>query len=132
MIDGVVTSVGEVYNNSFLFHFYFDADGITKIEKETKRKGIELYWERNPNHEEFLKEKQVRDEIKVKKKADAEYFNKICSIINKYRGNQSDMMIKMISGKQDQDLIKAMKTFESIINKVKKLEQKRDKMLETM
>lgn len=129
--DRVFTSVRSIYNNSFQFHFICDDDGVVRVEKHTSKK-IETYWERDPDHDAFMKRLEAQAEEKRRRVSIAQRFERIRIIVNNKNADSTDRLLRMMKGKEGDALAKSTMAYLSIENKIKKLDGLSNELLEEM
>ena len=123
----VFTAVRSLYNNSYQFHFICDQDGVMLVEKHTS-KGVEIWWERDPDHAGFMAKAAERGEENRRRKAVAERFGRIRSIVNGWNARSTDCLIRMMGDKSNDELTKVVAVYASIDNKMKKLDRLSDEI----
>lgn len=80
---------GDIYGNPYSYAFYFDNDGIIKVEKNTNKGGTKLMWERNA--ENTKKSKDLVFNTNLNKK-----FN---NAVNIFIQNANDKVQNLINNK---------------------------------
>jgi hypothetical protein len=130
--DGKVFVVnGSMFNNSYNFFFECDDEGVVRVEKHTSKK-IETYWERDPDHDAFMKRVEAQAEEKRRRVSIAQRFERIRIIVNNKNADSTDRLLRMMKGKEGDDLAKSTMAYLSIENKIKKLDGLSDELLEEM
>lgn len=129
--DKVFITTDSMFNNSYNFFFECDDEGVVRVEKHTSKK-IETYWERDPDHEGFMVRAAELEEEKRHRKAVAQRFDRIRSIVNNWNARNTDCLIRMMGDKSGDELTKIVNVYTSIDNKMKKLDRLSDEILAEM
>src|SRR5690554_5735982 len=78
-----------VFNNRYNFFFECDDEGVVRVEKHTGKK-IETYWERDPDHDAFMKRVEAQTEEKRRRASIAQRFDRIRTIVNNWNARNTD------------------------------------------
>jgi hypothetical protein len=101
-----------VYGNTYTFFFSFDSEGITLIEKETK-KNSSVYWERM-DETTFWAEYNAKMAIELEKNELSAWIDKARSIVNKAKSENMPKLMDRLLGVTDPiEIGKVAKLFES-------------------
>lgn len=120
-----------VFNNSYNFFFECDDEGVVRVEKHTSKK-VEIYWERDPDHDAFMKRVEAQAEEKRRRASIAQRFDRIRAIVNNWNARNTDCLIRMMGDKSGDELTKVVTVYTSIDNKMKKLDRLSDEILAEM
>ena len=101
-----------VYGNTYTFFFSFDSEGITFIEKETK-KNSSVYWQRMDENA-FWIEYNAKMAIELEINELSAWINKARSMVNKAKSEtMPKFMARMVGVTDPIEICKVAKLFES-------------------
>jgi hypothetical protein len=101
-----------VYGNTYTFFFSFDDEGITLIEKDTK-KNSSVYWKRM-DETTFWAEYNAKMVIELEKNEISAWIDKARSMVNKAKSeNMPKFMARLVGVTDPIEICKVAKLFES-------------------
>ena len=110
--DNILAVSDNVYGNTYTFFFSFDDEGITLIEKDTK-KNSSVYWERM-DETEFWTEYNAKMAIELEINELSAWFNKARPMVNKLKSETMPKFMARLVGVTDPiEIGKVAKLFES-------------------
>jgi hypothetical protein len=110
--NNLLSVSNNMYGNTYTFFFSFDDEGITLIEKETK-KNSSVYWERM-DETAFWIEYNAKMVIELEKNELSAWLDKARSIVNKAKSENMPKFTARLLGVTDPiEICKVAKLFES-------------------